>query len=54
LFLRYGPDLTQAEIGQQLGVTRQVICERLAQGVGRIVDYLNGAQSMAAWSCAFL
>lgn len=42
MILRYGMGLTHAEIGQQLGVSRQAIAERLTEGVGRLVEYLNG------------
>lgn len=48
LLLRYGYGLTQAEIGRKLGVAQRTAGEWTTEGVGRIVAYLNGAQSMAA------
>jgi DNA-directed RNA polymerase specialized sigma24 family protein len=42
LFLRYGLDLRQSDIGKRQGVTQKAVSERLARGVGRIVATLNG------------
>jgi DNA-directed RNA polymerase specialized sigma24 family protein len=42
LFLRYGLDWPERQISRQLGVTQQAISYRLATGVGRVVDALNG------------
>lgn len=45
LFLRYGLDLKQGDISKHQGVTQKAVSERLARGVGRIVDTLNGRQA---------
>jgi hypothetical protein len=42
LILRYGLDMTEREIAERQGVTRQAVNHRLIQGVGRIVATLNG------------
>lgn len=42
LFLRYALDLKQSDIGKRQGVTQKAVSERLARGVGRIVETLNG------------
>ena len=42
LFLRYGLDLKQGDIRKHQGVTQKAVSERLARGIGRIVDTLNG------------
>jgi DNA-directed RNA polymerase specialized sigma24 family protein len=42
LVLRYGLDMTEREIADRQGVTRQAVNHRLVAGIGRIVHTLNG------------
>jgi len=42
ILLRYGLDMPERQVAALEGVTRQAVNYRLIQGVGRIVDTLNG------------
>lgn len=44
LLLRYGLGWREREIGEQQGVAHQRVSERLARGVTRLRDYLNGVE----------
>ena len=45
ILLRYGLDMPERQVAELEGVTRQAVNYRLIQGVGRIVDALNGNSS---------
>jgi len=52
ILLRYGLDLPERQVAELEGVTRQAVNYRLIQGVGRIVDTLNGRSAEEAENVA--